>query len=58
MSKHKGYSKVDSTTGYSNLNQTKRESQMAIGFLEIEEVSFISANMLNSLMYRGEKSQS
>lgn len=31
---------------------------MAIGFLEIEEMSFISAYLLNSLMYRGEKSQS
>lgn len=58
MSKHEGYSKVDSTTSYSNLNQTKRESHMAIGFLETEEMSLISTYMLNSLMYRGNKSQS
>lgn len=54
MSKHEAYSKVDSRTGYSNLNQTKK----AIGFLETEEMSFISTYILNSLMHRGEKSES
>lgn len=39
-------------TSYSNLNQ-KKESQVAIGFLEREERSFVLSCMLNSFMHRG-----
>lgn len=53
--KHEGQSEVDSVTSYFNLNQTKKESQIAIGFLELEEVFFIFSCKLNSFMHRREK---
>ena len=40
---------------YSNLNQPKREPQIDIRFLELEEMSFIFSCKLNSFMHRGEK---